>query len=122
MGIRRVAHAYERAGTPIAGATVRAAQNARSGVLAERARIVQSERVRFRPLAFRTVGGRASMTDGFKATGDLRLCRRGNRVRHSGSALGQSGRAKDKLEEVVDKAEGKVEELVDKAKDALHRK
>jgi hypothetical protein len=31
MGVTRVAHAYERSGTPLAGATVRAAQNARSG-------------------------------------------------------------------------------------------
>jgi uncharacterized protein YjbJ (UPF0337 family) len=55
-------------------------------------------------------------------TGDKDLESEGKADRRAGEAKEKLGHAKDKVEEVVDKAEDKVEEVVDKAKDALHRK
>ena len=55
-------------------------------------------------------------------TGDEGLEAEGKADRRVGEIKEKLGAAKDKAEDVVDKAEAKAEEVVDKVKDSLHGK
>ena len=54
--------------------------------------------------------------------GDEDLKSEGKADRRAGEGKEKLGKAKDKIETVIEKAKDKVEEVIDKAKDAAHRK